>query len=127
VKLKHLPAWTERRRTHAHHYDERLKAAGFKVIAPYPKAASVYHLYVVEVTNRDQTLAHLQAAGIGAGVHYPVPLHLQPALLNHGGRAGQLPKTEAAANRVLSLPLCPDITEAEVDRVCDVFLACARP
>jgi dTDP-4-amino-4,6-dideoxygalactose transaminase len=79
------------------------------------------------VSNRDQTLAHLQAAGIGAGVHYPVPLHLQPALGSYGGRRGQLPKTEAAAARILSLPLCPDLSDDELSRVCEVFLACARP
>jgi dTDP-4-amino-4,6-dideoxygalactose transaminase len=104
-----------------------LPAAGFKVIRPDPRANSVYHLYVVEVANRDQTLAHLAAAGIGAGVHYPVPLHLQPALADWGIKRGTLPKTEAAADRVLSLPICADLTDSECDRVCDVFLACAKP
>jgi dTDP-4-amino-4,6-dideoxygalactose transaminase len=127
VKLRHLPAWTEIRRSRARLYDSRLVPAGFKVIRPHRKAASVYHLYVVEVSNRDRTLAHLHAAGIGAGVHYPVPLHLQPALAHLGVRPGALPRTEAAADRVLSLPLCADITEDEVHRVCDTFLACARP
>ena len=127
VKLRHLAAWTEKRRAHAHAYDARLLLDGFKVIKPYPKASSVYHLYVVEVSNRDETLAHLQANGIGAGVHYPVPLHLQPAMADRGGKRGQLPKTEAAADRVISLPLCPDLTDEERARVCDVFLAIARP
>ncbi len=127
VKLKYLRAWTDRRQALAKHYDARLTAAGFKVIRPYPRASSVYHLYVVEVSNRDQTLAHLNTEGIGAGVHYPVPLHLQPALAGWGIARGALPKTEAAADRVLSLPICPDLTDAECDRVCDTFLACANP
>jgi dTDP-4-amino-4,6-dideoxygalactose transaminase len=127
VKLKHLRAWTERRRQIARYYDTRLKAAGFKVIAPYTQAASVYHLYVAEVANREQTLSHLKTAGIGAGVHYPVPIHLQPAFASYGGRAGQLPQTEQAADRVISLPLCPELTNDEAEQVCDTFLAVAKP
>ncbi|TAK99712.1 MAG: DegT/DnrJ/EryC1/StrS family aminotransferase [Rhodospirillaceae bacterium] len=126
VKLRHLSAWTERRRHHAKRYDARLKQAGFKVIEPHAKAASVYHLYVVEVANRDQTLAHLQANGIGAGVHYPIPLHLQPALADGGGHPGQLPQTEQAADRVISLPICADLTDDERERVCDTFLKIAQ-
>ena len=126
VKLRHLPAWTERRRSLAKRYDARLKTGDFKVITPYAKAASVYHLYVVEVANRERTLAHLQTAGIGAGVHYPVPLHLQPALAGWTS-AGPLPQTEQAAARVMSLPLCADLTDTELDRVCDTFLAVAKP
>jgi dTDP-4-amino-4,6-dideoxygalactose transaminase len=127
VKLKHLAAWTEQRRSHAKYYDSRMKAAGFKVIEPYAKAHSVYHLYVTEVSNRDETLSHLQRAGIGAGIHYPVPLHLQPALTAQGGYRAELPQTEQAAERVLSLPMCADLTADEAAQVCDTFLAVARP
>jgi dTDP-4-amino-4,6-dideoxygalactose transaminase len=127
VKLKHLAAWTEQRRGHARYYDSRLKAAGFKVIEPYGKAKSVYHLYVVEVSNRDETLSHLQRAGIGAGIHYPVPLHLQPALTSGGGYRAELPQTEQAAERVMSLPMCADLTTDEAAKVCDTFLAIAKP
>jgi dTDP-4-amino-4,6-dideoxygalactose transaminase len=127
VKLKHLAAWTEQRRRHAQYYDTRLTAAGFKVIEPHIKATSVYHLYVVEVSNRDETLSHLQRAGIGAGIHYPVPLHLQPALTARGGYRAELPQTEQAAERVMSLPICADLTADEAAKVCDTFLAVAKP
>jgi dTDP-4-amino-4,6-dideoxygalactose transaminase len=127
AKLPHLSGWTETRRQRARQYDTRLAPGGFKTIKPFSKANSVYHLYVVEVSNRDAVLAKLKDAGIGAGVHYPVPLHLQPALAYLGVRKGQLPQTEAAAERILSLPICGEITEAEVDQVCDIFLGIARP
>jgi dTDP-4-amino-4,6-dideoxygalactose transaminase len=77
----------------------------------------VYHLYVVRVADRDRILAGLREVGIDAGVHYPVPLHLQPAYAHLGIKEGTLPETEKAAASCLSLPLYPEITEAQVDRV----------
>lgn len=127
VKLKHLPRWTARRQAVAQQYDEKLKAAGFKVIEPLPGSTCVYHLYVVEVSNRDETLDALKRDGIGAGVHYPVPLHQQPALKNLACARVALPHTEAAARRVLSLPICADITDAEVEQVTASFLKHAKP
>lgn len=132
VKLPHLEGWTATRRSRAARYDARLKPSGFKVIEPPAASEPVYHLYVVEVADRDAVMAALQARGIGCGVHYPVPLHLQPAFADMGtgqGGAGpgSLPRAEHAAGHVLSLPICGAITEDEVDRVCDAVLAVARP
>jgi dTDP-4-amino-4,6-dideoxygalactose transaminase len=126
VKLRHLDAWTATRRAHAARYDARLKPAGFKVIEPLAGSEPVYHLYVVEVADRDAVMEALRARGVGCGVHYPVPLHLQPAFAGSAAR-GALPKAERAADHVLSLPICGSITEDEVDRVCDAVLAVARP
>jgi dTDP-4-amino-4,6-dideoxygalactose transaminase len=127
VKLKYLAGWTESRRRNAARYDTRLRAKGFKTIETPDHIQSAYHLYVVEVENRKEMLKHLSEASIGCGVHYPVPLHLQPALKGKVTGSDALPHTERAAARVLSLPMCGELTEEKVDRVCDVFLAHARP
>ena len=127
AKLVHLDAWTAARRAHGAAYDARLAAAGFQVARTPAGAVSSYHLYVAQVSNRDRTQAALAAAGIASGVHYPVPLHLQPALAGLGGRPGMLPVTERLAGRVLSLPIYPELSDAQRERICDVFLAVAQP
>jgi dTDP-4-amino-4,6-dideoxygalactose transaminase len=127
VKLKYLAEWTETRRRNAARYDARLQAKGFKTIKAPDHTRSAYHLYVVEVENREEMLKILGEAGIGCGVHYPVPLHLQPALKQRITGRDALPHTERAAARVLSLPMCGELTEDGVERVCDTFLAHARP
>lgn len=125
VKLPHLQGWSEARRRAAARYDARLRPAGFTVLNPTPHTLPVYHLYVVEVSNRARVMAHLQAHGIGHGIHYPLPLHRQPALAHLPKR--HLPVTEAVAQRILSLPICDAITGEEIDRVVEVFLSVARP
>lgn len=127
VKLSYLKSWTDRRRQLAERYDSALRRDGFKTIVSFEGANPVYHLYVVEVANRDNVLESLRAAGIGCGVHYPVPLHQQPALLNGDGKGVSLPVTERVAGRILSLPICGDLTDAEQDRVIEAFLKTARP
>ncbi len=128
VKLPHLAEATRRRQKAAAHYDQALKPRGFKVIEPPPGAtACVYHLYVAEVADRDRVQAELAAAGIETGVHYPLPLHLQPAFAHLGGRKGQFPVTERAAVQVLSLPICGEITADKLAYVCERLLAVARP
>jgi dTDP-4-amino-4,6-dideoxygalactose transaminase len=121
VKLKHLEAWTERRRQLAAYYDKLLTEAG---IAP-PQQASwarhVYHLYVVRVKNRDKVMEKMQAGGVSCGVHYPLPLHLQPAYADLGYHQGDFPTTEAAAAEVLSLPIYPEMTEDLVNTVVDLL------
>jgi dTDP-4-amino-4,6-dideoxygalactose transaminase len=79
--------------------------------------AHIHHLYVVRVTNRDAVLARLNADGIGAGVHYPVPIHLQGAFAHLGHRRGDFPVAERAAAEILSLPMFPEITPAQQERV----------
>ncbi|WP_188261104.1 DegT/DnrJ/EryC1/StrS family aminotransferase [Azospirillum tabaci] len=127
AKLAHLPAWTTRRRSLAALYDERLKAHGFKVLEPRAGSLPAYHLYVVETSNREDAMEAMRRQGIDTGVHYPVPLHRQPAFDGLGYGTGSLPVTETAADRVMSLPLCGSLTEDEAHRVCDAFLGTARP
>ena len=127
VKLRYLEEWTSRRRENAASYDSVLKPAGFHVIEPPDNVDPVYHLYVIQVSNRDETEAALRANNIGYGVHYPTPLHLQPSLEHLGYKRGALPVTENVSDRVISLPMCAELTRAEIERVCDVVLEFARP
>ncbi|MBM4344645.1 MAG: DegT/DnrJ/EryC1/StrS family aminotransferase [Deltaproteobacteria bacterium] len=119
VKLPHLPSWTEARRRNARQYLERLSdVPGVRVPEVAAWADPVWHLFVVHVANRDAVLASLQAAGVGAALHYPVPCHLQKAYAHLGHARGRLPHAEYNASHCLSLPMFPELTEAQIDYVC---------
>jgi len=118
AKLKRLAAWNEARRQAAARYDRLLADLPHAVPAPrLMENVHIHHLYVVRVTNRDAVLARLNADGIGAGVHYPVPIHLQGAFAYLGHRRGDFPVAERAAAEILSLPMFPEITPAQQERV----------
>ena len=117
VKLKRLDEWNAARRRHAAVYEELLGPAGVTLPAVAPYAEHVYHLYVVQLPDRDAALASLREQGIGAALHYPVPIHLQEAYSGRGYRPGSFPVTEAAAARVLSLPMYPELTLEQLERV----------
>jgi dTDP-4-amino-4,6-dideoxygalactose transaminase len=118
VKLRTLDWGNERRRELAAAYDAALTGVGDLVIPPSTSnRRSVYHLYVVRTKHRAALLAHLNAAGIGAMIHYPYPLHLQPAYASLGHQRGDLPQAEAWADECLSLPLYPEMTAEQVERV----------
>jgi dTDP-4-amino-4,6-dideoxygalactose transaminase len=127
AKLPHLKAWNNRRRAVVARYGAALASAGFLAQAPPQGAESAHHLFVVQVENRDETLAALNAAGIGAGIHYPVPIHLQKVMEPIMSKPLSLPVTERLAQNIISLPLCGSITDDEVDRVIESFLRVARP
>ena len=127
VKLRYLEEWTSSRRKNAATYDSLLKPAGFQVIEPPDNVSPVYHLYVIQVSNRDETAEALKANNIGFGVHYPTPLHLQPSLEHLGYKHGALPVTENVSDRVISLPMCAELTRDEIERVCKVILKYSRP
>jgi dTDP-4-amino-4,6-dideoxygalactose transaminase len=118
VKLRTLAADNERRRALAAGYSGGLAGVG-DLIPPTqtPDRRGVFHLYVLRTAHRDPLLAHLNAAGVGAGVHYPIPLHLQPAFAFLGHRAGDLPTAEAWANECLSLPIYPELTDEQQQQV----------
>ena len=126
VKLKYLAAWNERRRAVAARYDGALRQHGFKVLEPVKGALPVYHLYVVEVSNRDAVQEFMTSRSIATGVHYPLPLNKQPAFMPFVPGVS-LPVTERTAERILSLPICGEITDDEQTRVIDAFLEVARP
>ena len=119
VKLDHLDATNARRQAIAARYDRALSENEIRPPSRQPGAEHVFHLYVVRVPDRDAVQAKLRAAGIGTGIHYPQPVHMQPA---YKGRVALGPAgcrgTEVAAGQVLSLPLYPELTDAEVDEVC---------
>ena len=120
AKLPHLPAWNDARRAGAQRYHELLaELPRVGRPATLPGNEHVWHLYVVRVPERDRILAHLAAAGIGAGIHYPTPIHLLGAFAHLGHRRGDFPVAERAADEVLSLPLFPGITVGQQERVVD--------
>lgn len=130
VKLRHLPAWNEARRSVAARYDDLLRATGLVVdldtarpaagvVLPYtdPRAFHVFHQYVVRAPQRDALRAFLAQRHIGTEVYYPLPLHLQPSLASLGYRAGDFPVSERAAEEVLALPIYPELRADEQARV----------
>jgi dTDP-4-amino-4,6-dideoxygalactose transaminase len=123
VKLRHLEAWTEARRARAADY--RQAFAGSEVITPAEMTGCrhVYHVYAVRLRNRDAVRAHLQSQGIQTGVHYPIPIHLQRAYTDLGYGPGDFPVAEQLAREVLSLPMFPEMTAAQVSEVAGAVLA----
>jgi dTDP-4-amino-4,6-dideoxygalactose transaminase len=119
VKLRHLDSDNERRREIARRYDDALRDCGVDLPAAREGADHVYHLYVIASSRRDALQAHLRERGVGALVHYPVPIHRQPAYAAMGQRA--LPNTERAAASVLSLPMYPELTAEEQGIVIAAF------
>ena len=124
TKLKYLPSWNQSRREHARKYNELFAAAETNAVTPYEPSWSrgVYHLYVVEVENRELVQGTLTKEKIGTGIHYPIPLHLQKAYAHLGYRAGDFPISEQAAQRILSLPMFPGISEGQQVRVVEALV-----
>ena len=119
VKLRYLENWTAARRRLAARYTELLTDLEGEIVLPFvhPEANPVWHLYVIRTQQRDALLGYLNQHGIGAGIHYPTPLHLQPAYADLGYTRGALPITEEVADTCLSLPIYPEMTNAQQDHV----------
>ena len=126
VKLPHLSRWTEQRRDNAARYDRLFAEAGLpaeRFGTPVRRdRGHVYHQYVIRSDARDALRAHLESEGIGSEVYYPVPLHLQPCFADLGQGAGSLPISERAAREVLALPIYPELTIEQIDRVVDAVV-----
>lgn len=116
VKLAQLDRWTEERRERASRYREALAGGPVEPVAERADVRHVYHLFVVRTTERDRLQSRLAAAGVGAGVHYPIPVHLQPPY-RAGYVPGDFPEAERAAREVLSLPMYAELTGAQQDEV----------
>lgn len=122
VKLPHLAAWNEGRRRAAALYREALTdIADIRLPVEALNTTHVYHLFVIRAQRRDELQAHLTARGIGTGLHYPLPLHLQAAYAHLGLGRGSFPVTEAASTHVLSLPMFPELAPAQIARVADAI------
>ena len=117
VKLRHLEAWTDTRIARAARYGELLRDCDVALPEPVGDVRHVYHVFAVRVARRDAVLQTLQAAGIEAAVHYPIPVHLQQCYAPLGYRRGDFPESERAADEVLSLPIYPELTEAQQETV----------
>ena len=123
VKLAHLGDWNASRRRIARRYTEALSGTNLVLPQELPSARSVYHLYVVRSQRRDELVEYLGEEGIEAKVHYPMPLHLQPAYAQLGGTRGQFPVAEKCAREVLSLPTYPELSGEQVDEIAGVIHA----
>jgi dTDP-4-amino-4,6-dideoxygalactose transaminase len=117
VKMNYIEPWTEARRSVAAHYDRLLEKQ--RCVRPMAPAHSrhVYHVYAVRLERRDEAQKVLQAAGVGTGIHYPVPVHLQKAYADLGYSVGDFPVTELLANQFLSVPIYAELTPQQVSEV----------
>jgi dTDP-4-amino-4,6-dideoxygalactose transaminase len=121
IKLKHVASWNEQRRESTRRYKEFLAPMGESLKLPQEPDYSkgVYHLYVVRTPYRDELQKHLSEAGIGTGIHYPIPVHLQRAYSSMGWKAGDFPESEEAAEQILSLPMFAGLTADQQKRVAE--------
>jgi len=117
VKLKQLDAWNAARRHHAHLYGELLAHSPVVPPAEAGYAEPVYHLYVIRVEDRDGLRAYLQERGVATGIHYPIPIHLQPSCGDLGYEKGRFPVTEGYAEQILSLPIYAELTPVSIEYV----------
>jgi dTDP-4-amino-4,6-dideoxygalactose transaminase len=120
AKLPHLQQWSAKRRANAAFYD-RAFADVPEVTTPYVEAAneSIYNQYTIRVDRRDDLQNHLKSRGIGSAIYYPLPLHLQPCFAYLGYKSGSCPESERAAREVLSIPIYPELTDAQMNEVAD--------
>ncbi len=124
IKLKHLPEWNAERLRHAQSYRELLaNVPGVRTLTQHADRVSVYHLFIVVTEDRDGLQQFLKEQGIATGIHYPVPVHLQPAYAGFGWMAGQFPVAERLGKHILSLPMFAELQEAQVREVASAVTA----
>lgn len=126
VKLRYLDSWNAARQQHAAHYVEALKDSGLILPVVHPEAESVWHLFVVRVSEREKFQARLKEQGISTGIHYPLPLHQQPAYQYLGVATGTLPVTEKVASEIVSLPMYAELTEEQVEKISEAVKTVKR-
>ncbi len=117
VKLPHLETWNDQRRANAALYNQALAGSGVATPFEAEYGRGVYHLYVIRTARRDALREYLNTLGIGTGIHYPVPIHLQKPCLQYGAGEGSLPMTEQVVAEILSLPMYPELTNEQILRV----------
>jgi dTDP-4-amino-4,6-dideoxygalactose transaminase len=121
VKLRHLDEWNDMRRHAARLYDQLISSSRITTVTTAEHNDPVYHLYVIQTDDRDDLQASLTTEGIGTGIHYPVPIHLQPAYSHLGHREGDFPVTERSAGRMLSLPMFAELKADEIEVILDAI------
>lgn len=126
VKMRHLEKWTEARRAVARRYDQALAESGIKTPLPPDNSRHVYHVYAIRSSARTRWQQELTARGIQTGIHYPIPVHLQPAYSDGRWKRGDFPHSERAAEEVLSLPIYPELQDSQQNEVVKAVLELAR-
>jgi dTDP-4-amino-4,6-dideoxygalactose transaminase len=118
AKFRHLEGWSERRRANAAYYDEAFADVA-EIVTPFvdPNNVSIFNQYTIRAERRDELQAYLNAKKIGTSVYYPLPLHLQPCFSYLGYKEGSCPESERAAKEVISIPVFPELTRAQLDEV----------
>lgn len=124
VKLKYLDSWTDARRANALRYNKLLSESGVRIPYERPGNRHVYHIYAIRVRQREKFQKAMASAGVQTGIHYPVPVHLQPAYEDLGYKAGDFPHTESAAAEVISLPMFAELNQAQLGYVCRSVKEC---
>jgi dTDP-4-amino-4,6-dideoxygalactose transaminase len=117
VKLRYLEEWNSARQSHARVYTQHLRGLVKQVPVVRSGNTHVFYVYVVQVENQQQFRELLEQAGIATGIHYPIPIHLQPACAHYGYLRGKLPVTEAVADHIVSLPMYPELTDEQIGTV----------
>ncbi len=117
VKMRYLEKWNAARQAHAQVYTQQLQGLVKQVPMIRSENTHVFYVYVVQVQNREQFRNQLEQEGISTGIHYPIPIHLQPACAHYGYKRGMLPITEAIADHIVSLPMYPELTDEQIQRV----------
>lgn len=125
VKLRHLETWTEARRANAARYGEVLAGLGVGLPREMSYARHVYHVYAIRVPHRDAVAEAMTTAGVQVGIHYPIPVHLQDAYRDDRYPEGSFPVSETVAREVLSLPMYPELTQAQIGQVADAVRSSA--
>lgn len=123
VKLKYISSWNEARRKHASFYKGLLRDYN-KIILPEEQKGSkhIYHIFAIRIADRDKLMINLKNEGIGVGIHYPIPLHIQPAYRHLGLKEGSFPNTELVSKTLLSLPMYPELTNSQIKQICKILL-----
>jgi len=121
VKLKYISSWNEARRNHASSYRKLLQNTDIILPTEQKDNKHIYHIFAVRVANRDNLLNKLKNEGIGAGIHYPIPLHLQPAYRYLGYKAGDFPITEKCAREIISLPMYPELDAVKIKKIAEAI------
>jgi len=119
VKLKYINSWNEARRNHAYSYRRLLQNTDIILPTEQKVSKHIYHIFAVKTADRDNLLNKLKNEGIGAGIHYPIPLHLQPAYRYLGYKSGDFSTTEKCAREIISLPMYPELDEVKIKKVAE--------
>lgn len=126
VKLKYIDIWNNKRREIAKMYNEKLLDTSIRIPLENEFGKHVYHIYSLVSENRDEIICDLKEKGIGVGIHFPVPLHLQPALKHLNYRKGDFPICEELCNNIFDIPIFPELDKSQIDYIINELIICNK-